>query len=102
MNEEMAAGEEITVESSENAVEESESKKPYPSMGILSIRIIVGLYVLYNMYQVITSKGEKAVYLYVIVALLSVVALALVGTSLVHYIKGEYSGGKADKNKNSN
>ena len=114
MNEEITAGEETSVEVSENtdevientvveSIETSqeenvnENRKPYPSTGILSIRIIVGLYVLYNMYQVITSDSEKAVYLYVIVVLMTLVALFLVGTSLIHYIKGEYSGGKADK-----
>lgn len=118
MNEEITAGEETSVEVSkntdeviENTVVESietsqeenvnENRKPYPSTGILSIRIIVGLYVLYNMYQVITSDSEKAVYLYVIVVLMTLVALFLVGTSLIHYIKGEYSGGKADKKQNN-
>ena len=89
---------EIVEEKSENV--QDTKKKSYPSKGMLSIRIVVGAYILYNMYEIIVSDSEKSVLIYVLVAALTVAAGIIIVMSIIHYIKGEYSGGKADKAKN--
>lgn len=89
---------EIVEEKSENV--QDTKKKSYPSKGMLSIRIVVGAYILYNMYEIIVSDSEKSVLIYVLVAALTVAAGIIIVMSIIRYIKGEYSGGKADKAKN--
>lgn len=74
-------------------------KKVFTTQTSLSIRIIVGAYILYNMYQIYTSDSEKSVFIIVMMILLSVVSLALIVFSVKNFIMGEYVGGKADKSQ---
>lgn len=98
-------GDVTVIESQDGIVEEKSEnvqdtkKKSYPSKGMLSIRIVVGAYILYNMYEIIVSDSEKSVLIYVLVAALTVAAGIIIVMSIIRYIKGEYSGGKADKAK---
>ena len=76
---------------------EEKKKKVLASQTSLTIRIVVGAYILYNMYQVYTSDSEKSVFIIIMMVLLSLISLVLIVFSLKHFIMGEYVGGKADK-----
>ena len=68
----------------------------YPTQVVLTIRVIVGAYVMYLAYQIVTSGEEKPWYIYIFVVLFVVVGIAMIVWSLKHLILGEYEGGKAD------
>ena len=68
----------------------------YPTQLALGIRAIVGAYVLYLAYQIITSDNEVTVPMWIAVAVFIVAGVALVIMSVKHYISGEYEGGKKD------
>lgn len=87
-----------------NIVEEAETeeldkdnkKKSYPTQLVLTIRTIVGVYVVYLAYQIITSGDEKSIPIWAAVVLFIVVGSGLAIMSIKHFICGEYEGGKKD------
>ena len=94
--------EEVTVQEPENNRETSEvseeEKKSgkYPTQAVLTIRTIVGVYVLYLAYQVITSGNKLSIPMWAAVILFIVAGSVLVVMSIKHFICGEYEGGKKD------
>ena len=70
--------------------------KNYPTQVVLTIRMIVGIYVAYLAYQIITSKEEIASLMWVPIVIFIVAGAALVITSVKHFVCGEYEGGKKD------
>lgn len=87
-------GEIITRE--EHIEETSAEKKNYPTQVVLTIRTIVGAYVIYLAYQIITSDSEVTPLMWAAVALFIVAGAGLVIMSVKHFIMGEYEGGKKD------
>ncbi|MCR5672422.1 MAG: hypothetical protein K6F87_01750 [Lachnospiraceae bacterium] len=84
-------------ESSEEISEEDvKSGKNYPTQVVLTIRTIVGVYVAYLAYQIITSKEEIPPLMWVPIVIFIVAGAALVITSIKHFVCGEYEGGKKD------
>ena len=75
---------------------EETKKSRYPTQVVLSIRIIIGAYVLYLAYQIATSDNEVTPLMWAAVILFIVSGTALVIMSLKHFIAGEYEGGKKD------
>ena len=85
---------------SDNKQEINETKpKRYPSQVVLTIRVIVGGYVLYLMYQVMGSGDEKSIWMYLVVAILTLIGGAFAVVSLKMLIMGQYEGGKRDPYK---
>ncbi len=78
----------------ENA--EPEKKPNYPTQAVLTIRTIVGAYVVYLAYQIMTSGNEITIPMWAAVALFIVAGSGLVIMSVKHFICGEYEGGKKD------
>ena len=78
----------------ENADEPS--GKSYPTQVVLTIRTIVGAYVFYLAYQIVTSGNEVTAPMWAAVILFFVAGGALVIMSVKHFICGEYEGGKKD------
>ncbi len=74
------------------------NNKNYPSQTVLTIRAIVGGYVIYLAYQIITSKSETTPLMWAAIVLFIVAGSALVIMSVKHFICGEYEGGKKDEN----
>ncbi len=94
---EEAEFEEIDSVKEDSIVSEEESRKTnYPTQLVLTIRTIVGAYVLYLAYQIITSGDEKTGLMWAAVGLFIVAGSALVILSVKHFICGEYEGGKKD------
>ena len=75
---------------------EKSSKKTYPTQAVLTIRMIVGVYVAYLAYQIITSKEEIPPLMWVPIVIFIIAGAALVITSVKHFVCGEYEGGKKD------
>ena len=85
----------------DNAIEdaskgETTKGKNYPTQVVLTIRMIVGIYVAYLAYQIITSKEEIASLMWIPIVIFIVAGAALVITSVKHFVCGEYEGGKKD------
>lgn len=78
---------------------ENKNGKNYPTQTVLTIRAIVGGYVVYLAYQIITSKNEITPLMWAAVALFIAAGSALVIMSVKHFICGEYEGGKASDNE---
>ena len=76
--------------------EDVKSGKNYPTQVVLTIRTIVGVYVAYLAYQIITSKEEIQPLMWVPIVIFIVAGAALVITSIKHFVCGEYEGGKKD------
>ena len=76
--------------------QDKEKSNNYPTQVVLTIRTIVGAYVLYLAYQIVTSGGEKSPFIWAAVALFIVAGAGLVIMSVKHFICGEYEGGKKD------
>lgn len=76
--------------------EEKDKGGRFPTQLVLTIRTIVGAYVIYLAYQVITSGNELSVPMWAAVILFIVAGSALVIMSVKHFICGEYEGGKKD------
>ena len=73
------------------------SKRPnYPTQTVLAIRAIVGAYVMYLAYQIMTSDNEVTIPMWIAVGVFIVAGAALVIMSVKHFICGEYEGGKKD------
>lgn len=88
-----------TVESAEETSDNdtpAEKKTVYPTQMILAIRTIVGAYVLYLAYQIMTSENEITPLMWAAVAVFIVAGTGIVVTSIKHFICGEYEGGKKD------
>lgn len=84
-------------EIAETPVEEEPVKRNnYPTQVVLTIRTIVGAYVIYLAYQIITSDSEVTPFMWAAVALFIIAGAALVIMSVKHFIMGEYEGGKKD------
>ncbi len=87
--------EEISETVSEETPEEvNEEQKNYPTQAVLTIRIVVGIYVAYLAYQIVTSKDEITTLMWVAVAVFVVAAVGLIAMSIKHFICGEYEGGE--------
>ena len=82
----------------ETASESETSGKKYPPQMSLTIRAIVGGYVLYLAYQIATSDNEVTIPMWIAVGLFVVAGAGLVIMSIKHFICGEYEGGKKDNN----
>lgn len=87
---------EIIESSPETPEEEPEKKTNYPTQMALTIRAIVGGYVVYLAYQIITSKNALTVPMWIAAGVFIVAGIGLVILSIKHYICGEYEGGKKD------
>ncbi len=80
----------------EETAPEEEKKSNYPTQVVLTIRTIVGAYVAYLAYQIITSDSEITPFLWVAVIIFIIAGVGLVVMSVKHFICGEYEGGKKD------
>ncbi len=80
----------------EDISDEKENRSKYPTQLVLTIRTIVGAYVIYLAYQIITSDGAKSIPIWAAVILFIVAGSALVIMSVKHFILGEYEGGRKD------
>ncbi len=76
--------------------EELQKANNYPTQVVLTIRAIVGGYVFYLAYQIITSDSEVTPLMWAAVILFFVAGAGLVIMSVKHFICGEYEGGKKD------
>lgn len=85
------------MEENKNTQENAVTPKRYPTQLVLTIRVIVGAYVLYSMYEVLSSGDEKSTLMYVAVALIAVIGLIILVWALKMLICGQYEGGKADE-----
>lgn len=72
------------------------NKKQYPTQLVLTIRAIVGGYVLYQSYQILTSGDEKSLLMYLLTGVLIIGGVLILGTAIKQFVRGEYEGGKAD------
>ncbi len=90
----------IVTQTEEEAASEETTKKSktLPTQTLLVIRALIGGYVLYLAYGLITSKDEKTTMIYVFTALFLVAGILLISLSIKHFICGEFEGGKADDN----
>ena len=79
--------------------DDSTSFPVYPTQVVLSIRAIVGAYLMYLAYQIITSDSEITTLMWVAVGIFILAGAALVIMSVKHFICGEYEGGKKDENR---
>lgn len=80
-----------------NDTEQTERPHPnYPTQTVLTIRAIVGAYVLYLAYQIITSGDVISIPMWIGVAVFLIAGTGLVAISVKHLICGEYEGGKKD------
>ncbi len=79
-----------------NEITEEPRKKNYPTQVVLTIRTIVGAYVFYLAYQIVTSGDEISIPMWAAVVLFLVAGAGLVIMSVKHFICGEYEGGKKD------
>ncbi len=95
---EIVSVEETAIEESDKETGEETAKKNYPLQASLTIRAIVGGYVLYLAYQIITSKSEISPWMWVAVGVFVIAGCGLVIMSVKHFICGEYIGGKKDEN----
>lgn len=86
----------VTTDTQMTDSDENSKKKNYPTQVVLTIRTIVGAYVIYLAYQIITSDEEVTGWMWAAVALFIVAGAALVIMSVKHFIMGEYEGGKRD------
>lgn len=73
------------------------SPKRYPTQLVLTIRVLVGAYVLYSVYEVMTSGEDKSMWMYLAVAFIAVAGTVILVWALKMLICGQYEGGKADK-----
>ncbi len=78
-------------------VKESDAGSSYPTQMLLTIRALVGGYLLYLTYGLITSEDAKSPMIYVAIAVFLIAGILLIAFSIKRYIKGEYEGGKSDK-----
>ena len=85
---------EVTV--TEENTDKAKKSASLPTQAVLAIRAIVGGYVMYLAYQIITSGNEITPLMWAAVALFIVAGAFLVIMSIKHFILGEYQGGKAD------
>ena len=67
-----------------------EDENNYPSQTVLTIRAIVGGYVLYLAYQIITSENEVTPLMWAAVVLFIVAGAGLIIMSIKHFICKEY------------
>lgn len=88
----------VTEETAGETIPE-ENGSSYPKQAILTIRAIVGGYVMYLAYQIITSGNEISAWMWAAIALFIVAGTGLVVTSVKHFICGEYEGGKAERDQ---
>ena len=68
----------------------------YPTQLALGIRAIVGGYVLYLAYQLITSENELTTLMWIFAGVFVIAGSGLVIMSVKHFLSGEYEGGKKD------
>ena len=92
------ATETVTEAVTETASEPETSWKKYPPQMSLTIRAIVGAYVLYLAYQIATSDNEVTIPMWIAVGFFVLAGAGLVIMSIKHFICGEYEGGKKDNN----
>ena len=78
--------------------EPEEKGKKYPPQMSLTIRAIVGAYVLYLAYQIATSDSEVTIPMWLAVGVFVIAGTGLVIMSIKHFICGEYEGGRKDNN----
>ncbi len=93
---EIIDGETTEVVNEEPDEGEASKRTNYPTQTVLTIRAIVGAYVMYLAYQIITSDNEVTIPMWIAVAVFIVAGAALVIMSVKHFICGEYEGGKKD------
>ncbi|MBR2530218.1 MAG: hypothetical protein IKE35_04235 [Lachnospiraceae bacterium] len=89
--------EEIIEESLPEGEKTKEDHHNFPTQAVLTIRAIVGIYVVYLAYQIITSDSEITPWMWGAVGLFIVAGSGLVVMSVKRFICGEYVGGKKDK-----
>ena len=80
------------------SVQEDTSPSVYPTQVVLSIRAIVGGYLMHLAYQIITSDSEVTSLMWIAVGIFILAGAVLVIMSVKHFICGEYEGGKKDEN----
>ena len=86
-NTELAAAEDVT---GTEIQEPEEEQNNYPSQTVLTIRAIVGGYVMYLAYQIITSDSEKTPLIWAAVVFFIIAGAALIIMSIKHFICKEY------------
>ena len=96
--EETAEGTVAEVETITETDTDASKSKRYPPQMSLTIRAIVGAYVLYLAYQIATSDSEVTIPMWIAVGVFVVAGAGLVIMSIKHFICGEYEGGKKDNN----
>ncbi len=78
---------------------DNNSKRNFPTQGVLSMRLIVGLYLNYLAYTLFKGRTESSMSpfaLYSFIVLFVGIGLFLCVNTIKGYTKGEYIGGKAD------
>ena len=97
-NETVETIEDAEVEELDNTVSENsdEGKRSYPTQVVLTIRMIVGIYVFYLAYQIVTAPDELSILMWAFVVLFFIAGAGLAVMSVKHFICGEYEGGKKD------
>lgn len=83
------------VNESEETKDEERKSKFYNNQTVLTIRVLVGGYVIYLAYQIFTDPNKNT-WTTIFAGLFVIIGAFLVIASLMHLIKGEYQGGKAD------
>ncbi len=94
---------EVTEQISSEISEEGTAQEPnepeksnFPTQMNLTIRAIVGGYVTYLAYEIITSESEMTPLMWAAVAVFIFAGVGLIAMSIKHFICGEYEGGKKD------
>ncbi len=87
---------EIPEDAGQEGEETSERKRILPTQAVLTIRAIVGGYLLYLTYQILTSGSEITILMWLALALFIAAGTGLIIMSVKHLICGEYQGGKKD------
>ena len=83
-------------EHEEQEEQEISEKSAYPTQTLLAIRAIVGGYVIYLAYQLVTSGDKMSIPIWAAVVVFIIAGAALIVLSVKHFICGEYEGGKKD------
>lgn len=87
---------------STNEVQNNTQGKRYTTKVVLGIRVLVGAYILYLVYQILSSGDPKPIPVWIFVVIFIISGLLMVILSGKKLLLGEYEGGKADISSDDN